>query len=49
MELTQPTRGWWDPVDGFRRGDMRQRAARTSALSGMQAVIHLAAAIDDAG
>lgn len=45
----RPLAAWSDPVGGFRCGDIRCRSAIAFALSGMQAVIHLAAAIDDAG
>ncbi len=38
---------WSDPAFEFRRADIRDRAAVKSALSGMEAVVHLAAVVGD--
>lgn len=38
---------WSDPAFEFRRADIRDRTAVESALSGMEAVIHLAAIVGD--
>jgi nucleoside-diphosphate-sugar epimerase len=38
---------WSDPAFDFRRGDLRDRAAVSSALAGMEAVVHLAAVVGD--
>jgi nucleoside-diphosphate-sugar epimerase len=38
---------WSDPAFDFRRGDIRDRSAIASALSGMEAVVHLAAVVGD--
>jgi nucleoside-diphosphate-sugar epimerase len=45
-EGARPLAVWSDPFGGFRYGDIRCRSAIPSALSGMQAVIHLAVAIN---
>ena len=38
---------WSDPAFDFRRGDIRDPLAVSSALSGMEAVVHLAAVVGD--
>ncbi len=38
---------WSDPAFDFRFGDVRDRSAIASALSGMEAVVHLAAVVGD--
>src|ERR1700677_197536 len=43
-----PLLGFWsDPAFDFRRGDVRDRAVVTSALSGIEAVVRLAAIVGD--
>jgi nucleoside-diphosphate-sugar epimerase len=38
---------WSDPAFSFHRADLRDRSAAVSALSGMEAVVHLAAIVGD--
>jgi nucleoside-diphosphate-sugar epimerase len=38
---------WSDPAFDFRRGDIRNRTAVASALSGIEAVVHLASIVGD--